>query len=313
LHEAVASAAALLEEGYRRGRSDSLDDPRLTALDSAAVLLPAKGTFDPQGLVPDSLAPLLLRTAPAAASADSAATAARSDTSAAGTNSGAGAAGTSSGVLPSLAALAGSQRSVAIAATLFAEALRDRERLVRARASQRLMERAGLDASAAVGIETSRFSPPDQERALARAGAPATRARIRTTAGVIEIEFYPADAPLTVDNFISLAKSGFYNGLVWHRVVPNFVIQGGCPRGDGSGGPGYTIRCEINRRRYGAGAVGMALSGKDTGGSQFFITHSPQPHLDGGYTIFGQVVSGMDVVDRVRQGDRIDAIEILEP
>jgi len=115
-----------------------------------------------------------------------------------------------------------------------------------------------------------------------------------------------------VDSFITLARKGFFNNLTFHRVVPNFVIQGGDPRGDGEGGPGYQIRCEINTRPYTRGAVGMALSGKDTGGSQFFITHSPQPHLDGGYTVFGQVTSGMDVVDRIARGDLIKRIVVVE-
>ncbi|HET9530331.1 MAG TPA: peptidylprolyl isomerase, partial [Blastocatellia bacterium] len=101
-------------------------------------------------------------------------------------------------------------------------------------------------------------------------------------------------------------------GLTFMRVVPNFVRQGGDPRNDMNGGPGYQIRCEINYRRYGTGSVGMALSGKDTGGSQFFITHSPQPHLDGGYTVFGQVIEGMDVVNRIARGDTIERIEIIE-
>lgn len=136
---------------------------------------------------------------------------------------------------------------------------------------------------------------------------------IHTKKGDVRIELFAADAPMTVDNFIRLARSGFYNGLAFVRVVPNFVIQGGDPRGDQNGGPGYQIRDEINLRQYGTGTVGMALSGKDTGGSQFFITHSPQPHLDGGYTIFGQVIEGMDVVNRIARGDRIERVEIVEP
>ena len=100
--------------------------------------------------------------------------------------------------------------------------------------------------------------------------------------------------------------------LTFHRVVPNFVIQGGDPRGDGSGGPGHQIRCEINQRPYVRGTLGMALDGKDTGGSQFFITHTPQPHLDGGYTVFGQVVEGMDLVDQVVQGEVIRQVRVLE-
>ena len=136
---------------------------------------------------------------------------------------------------------------------------------------------------------------------------------LHTKKGVIRIELFATDAPMTVDNFIHLARGGFYNGLAFVRVVPNFVIQGGDPRGDQNGGPGYQIRDEINLRRYETGTVGMALSGKDTGGSQFFITHSPQPHLDGGYTVFGQVVEGMDVVNRIARGDRIESVEIIEP
>lgn len=138
------------------------------------------------------------------------------------------------------------------------------------------------------------------------------RVAIRTAGGEITIELAAADAPLTVDNFLSLARRGYFNGSRWHRVVPNFVLQDGDPRGDGAGGPGYAIRDELNRVRYGRGTVGMALSGPDTGGSQFFITHSPQPHLDGGYTVFGRVVDGMDVADRVIQDDPIEAIDILQ-
>jgi cyclophilin family peptidyl-prolyl cis-trans isomerase/HEAT repeat protein len=135
---------------------------------------------------------------------------------------------------------------------------------------------------------------------------------IHTKKGDIRIELFPDDAPMTVDNFVRLSRNGFYNGLAFVRVVPNFVIQGGDPRGDQNGGPGYQIRDEINVRRYVTGSVGMALSGKDTGGSQFFITHSPQPHLDGGYTIFGQVTEGMDVVNRIARGDKIEKVEIIE-
>jgi HEAT repeat protein len=145
-----------------------------------------------------------------------------------------------------------------------------------------------------------------------RAGVPlfTPRAFIHTRHGVVEIHLDVVDAPLTTASFVDLARAGFYDGLVFHRVEPGFVVQGGCPRGDGNGGPGYTLRCEITRRPYGRGAVGMALSGKDTGGSQFFVTLSPQPHLDGGFTLFGQVVAGMDVVDRIRPGDVIERVEV---
>jgi cyclophilin family peptidyl-prolyl cis-trans isomerase/HEAT repeat protein len=142
------------------------------------------------------------------------------------------------------------------------------------------------------------------------AGAPRPRALIHTASGEISIELAAADAPLTVHNFMTLAGRGYFDGFRWHRVVPNFVLQVGDPRGDGAGGPGYAIRDEINRIRYLRGTVGMALGGADTGGSQFFITHAPQPHLDGGYTIFGRVVAGIDAADQVVQDDRIHRIEI---
>jgi cyclophilin family peptidyl-prolyl cis-trans isomerase len=136
------------------------------------------------------------------------------------------------------------------------------------------------------------------------------RAFLRTRHGAIEIHLDVVEAPLTTASFVDLARQGFYDGLVFHRVEPGFVVQGGCPRGDGNGGPGYSLRCEITRRPYGRGAVGMALSGKDTGGSQFFVTLSPQPQLDGGFTLFGQVVAGMDAVEKIRPGDVIERVEV---
>ncbi|MDQ1590198.1 MAG: hypothetical protein QOG71_825 [Pyrinomonadaceae bacterium] len=151
----------------------------------------------------------------------------------------------------------------------------------------------------------------DYRRALARRGARVV-ATVNTDKGVFKLELLPDDAPLTVDNFVELARRGYFNNIAFHRVVPNFVIQGGDPRGDGNGGPGYQIRCEINATPYARGTVGMALSGKDTGGSQWFITHSPQPHLDGGYTVFARVVEGMETVDRITRGDRILAINVAE-
>jgi cyclophilin family peptidyl-prolyl cis-trans isomerase len=135
-------------------------------------------------------------------------------------------------------------------------------------------------------------------------------ATIETSRGVMELELFATDAPLTVYNFITLARRRYFDGQSFHRVVPNFVVQGGDPRGDGNGGPGYAIRDELNRRRYLRGTLGMALSGPNTGGSQFFVTHSPQPHLDGGYTVFGQMASGDPVLDRIVQGDRIVRIRI---
>jgi cyclophilin family peptidyl-prolyl cis-trans isomerase/HEAT repeat protein len=134
-------------------------------------------------------------------------------------------------------------------------------------------------------------------------------ATIRTVRGPIRVELFGADAPITVGNFLSLARSGYYRNTRFHRVVPNFVAQDGDPRDDGNGGPGFAIRDEMNRRRYERGAVGMALSGPDTGGSQYFITHSPQPHLDGHYTVFGRVIQGFDVLDKIVQGDQIMGID----
>jgi cyclophilin family peptidyl-prolyl cis-trans isomerase len=135
---------------------------------------------------------------------------------------------------------------------------------------------------------------------------------LRTSEGTVVLRLFGSDAPLTAASFVDLVSRGYFDGVSFHRVVPNFVVQGGDPRGDGNGGPGYQIRCEINTRRYGRGSLGMALSGKDTGGSQFFITHTPQPHLDGGYTVFGEVVEGMDVVDRITQGQLILEARVIE-
>jgi cyclophilin family peptidyl-prolyl cis-trans isomerase/HEAT repeat protein len=129
-----------------------------------------------------------------------------------------------------------------------------------------------------------------------------------TSRGTMVIELLPDDAPFTCVNFVNLARKGFYDGLTFHRVVPNFVIQGGDPRGDGWGGPGYAVRSEFSYRVYHRGMVGMASAGKDTEGCQFFVTHSPQPHLDGRYTIFGQVMSGSEVVDLIQVGDTIDRV-----
>ncbi|MGI8813578.1 MAG: peptidylprolyl isomerase [Pyrinomonadaceae bacterium] len=152
----------------------------------------------------------------------------------------------------------------------------------------------------------------DYRRAASRKNG-MVKAMLTTDKGMFTIELWPEDAPLTVDNFIKLARSNYFNGLEFHRVVPNFVIQGGDPRGDGNGGPGWSIRCEINMLPFDRGAVGMALSGKDTGGSQWFVTHSPQPHLDGGYTVFGRVSeSDMKVVDTIVRGDKILSVRIVE-
>jgi peptidyl-prolyl cis-trans isomerase B (cyclophilin B) len=136
-------------------------------------------------------------------------------------------------------------------------------------------------------------------------------ATIVMTRGRIELQLLSQQAPMTAWNFAQLAQRKFFDNTSFMRVVPNFVVQGGDPRNDMNGGPGYAIRDEINLQKYTRGAVGMALSGPDTGGSQFFITHSPQPHLDGGYTIFARVREGMPaVVDQVERGDRVETITI---
>lgn len=143
--------------------------------------------------------------------------------------------------------------------------------------------------------------------------APGTVLRVRTERGAFDLLLRPDVAPQTTANFAALAARGFFRGLTFHRIVPDFVVQGGDPRGDGEGGPGYTLPCEINALRYDRGIVGVALSGKDTGGSQLFVATSPQPHLDGRYTAFGQVTAGMEVVDALLEGDRILAVEVLPP
>jgi peptidyl-prolyl cis-trans isomerase B (cyclophilin B) len=145
-----------------------------------------------------------------------------------------------------------------------------------------------------------------------------TRAIMETDKGTIHLELFDKDAPNTVKNFTDLAKSGFYDGLAFHRVIPNFMIQGGCPNTregasgmPGTGGPGYKINCEINPNKHEAGSLSMAHAGKNTGGSQFFICHSPQGHLDGVHTVFGKTTD-MSVVNAIKQGDRILSVKVEE-
>ncbi len=141
-------------------------------------------------------------------------------------------------------------------------------------------------------------------------------AEIHTVKGVMKVKFYENDAPGTVANFTKLAKKGFYDGLTFHRVIPDFVIQGGCPVGDGTGGPGYAIDCELDgdNQYHDRGVLSMAHAGRNTGGSQFFICHSRTntAHLDRNHTCFGRVTEGLDVIDNIRQGDVIDKIVIIE-
>ena len=139
-------------------------------------------------------------------------------------------------------------------------------------------------------------------------------ASIETSRGTIELELYPAHAPKTVNNFVFLARQGFYDGVTFHRVISNFMIQGGDPTGTGTGGPGYKFEDETygNPLKHETGVISMANAGPNTNGSQFFITHSPQPHLNGKHTVFGKVTSGQDVVDAIRQGDKMIKVTITE-
>lgn len=143
-----------------------------------------------------------------------------------------------------------------------------------------------------------------------------TKAEIHTAKGVMKIEFFDNDAPNTVANFVKLAKSGFYNGLTFHRVIPDFVIQGGCPNGIGNGGPGYKIDCELTggNQYHDRGVLSMAHAGRNTGGSQFFVCHSRTntAHLDRNHTCFGKVVDGLEVIDAIRQGDVMEKVVIIE-
>lgn len=140
------------------------------------------------------------------------------------------------------------------------------------------------------------------------------RAEMQTNKGLIELALYPEYAPKTVNNFVFLARAGFYDGVRFHRVISNFVIQGGDPTGTGGGGPGYRFEDEVlnNPLKHETGTLSMANAGPNTNGSQFFITHSPQPHLNGRHTVFGKVTNGMDVVNAIRQGDQITTLTIVE-
>jgi cyclophilin family peptidyl-prolyl cis-trans isomerase/HEAT repeat protein len=187
----------------------------------------------------------------------------------------------------------------------------DKEYIVRRAAAEVYKEVLGEDRFYMVPPAPTRIKEGEIESAINKYKTN-PYASIITSKGEIELELYFDVAPLTVLNFIDLAQEGYYDGLSFHRIVPNFVVQGGSSRGDGWGGPGYYIRCEYSEEPYNRGTVGMATSGKDTGDSQFFITLSPQPHLAGRYTVFGQVLEGMDVVDQIVRGDVIEKIIIRE-
>jgi cyclophilin family peptidyl-prolyl cis-trans isomerase/HEAT repeat protein len=200
----------------------------------------------------------------------------------------------------------------AAARPVLQESLMDRDWAVRVRARTLLAEQGvtGVDDEMRPAAPGEPVDSAEWQAIVSPRYSP--RAFIDTDKGTVELELAVLDAPLTVANFITLARKGFFNGVALHRVVPDFVVQDGDPRGDGEGGPGYTIRDEINERPYLRGTVGMALDWQDTGGSQFFITHSPQPHLDGRYTVFGLVMNGLDVVDRLVPGDVIRRVRIRD-
>ncbi len=187
------------------------------------------------------------------------------------------------------------------------EALKTPDKVISQAAAEALTKLTGTDYSSQIAPQTRPHAEVRYSEIASLAGA---RAFIKTNRGNIEIQLFAASAPLTVWNFVQLAEKGFFDRLTFHRVVPNFVIQGGDPRGDSWGSPGYAIRSEFNQRHFLRGTVGMASAGKDTEGCQFFITHSEQPHLDGRYTVFGQVTSGMDVVDAIQEGDVMELVAI---
>lgn len=143
-----------------------------------------------------------------------------------------------------------------------------------------------------------------------------TQAKLTTSKGTLTIDLYDKETPITVENFVKLAKQGFYDGITFHRVIPGFVVQGGCPKGDGTGGPGYTISCETKAEKqfHEKGVLSMAHRGPNTGGSQFFIVldRAATAHLDGVHTCFGKVIEGLDLIDSFRMGDKIEKVEILE-
>jgi len=197
------------------------------------------------------------------------------------------------------------------ATTTLRKALDDKEWPLRLRAATLLR---GLGQTDAVPARPAPLRQPveffESNKLLRPVYSP--HAFIETRLGTIEIQLNVVDAPLTSQTFMELARAGFFNGQRVHRIVPNFVVQAGDPRGDGEGGPGYTIRDELSALPYLRGTVGMALDGPETGGSQFFVTLSPQPHLDGKYTVFGRVVNGMDVLDQVSQWDVIERVRIWD-
>ncbi len=210
-----------------------------------------------------------------------------------------------------LTALAGYGRDAAT--KQLTEALADEDWAIRVRAAE-LLKQLDPSTDAASRIRPAPTGRTQQAYEESRLMSPpvSTQIFIDTDRGTIQLELAVIDAPLTVETFITLARKGFYDGLAFHRVVPDFVIQGGDPRGDGEGGPGFTLRDELGQQPYLRGVVGIALDWEDTGGSQFFITHSPQPHLDARYTVIGRVLTGMEVVDQIQPWDVIRRMRVWD-
>ena len=195
---------------------------------------------------------------------------------------------------------------------LLAARRHDPDDRVRERARRLLAEKYGEETPKDARALATRHGPEDYRRVAERSLAGRVEARVETTRGAFTAELLPEAAPMTVESFVDLARRGFFDGTTIHRVVPDFVVQAGDPRGDGTGGPGYSLRDELNPLPYVRGRIGMALSGPDTGGSQWFVTLSRQPHLDGAYTVFGEVTEGMSVVERIEQNDRIVSVRVVE-
>lgn len=209
-------------------------------------------------------------------------------------------------ILDSLAQIGGP-----VAVGVLRAALTDHDWAVRVRAAQ-LLDQVAPGKDHASQMRPAPLSDLDYTAPHLVDPSVSTHVYIETERGTIQLELAVLDAPLIADNFVKLARSGYYDGLVFHRVVTNFIVQGGDPRGDSEGGPGYTLRDEINQLPFLRGTLGLALDWEDTGGSQFFITQSPQPQLDGKYTVFGRVVDGMEVVDQLRLGDLIERVLVWD-
>jgi cyclophilin family peptidyl-prolyl cis-trans isomerase len=189
------------------------------------------------------------------------------------------------------------------------KALNDPDKTVATTAAVALRQITGTDYSSKIPQSTKAVHF-DYDWSALESLSPTAKAVIKTNKGTVTLQLLKDDAPFTVLTFVKLVRKNFYNGLSFHRVVPNFVIQGGDPRGDGWGGPGFAIRSEFSFAPFARGAAGIASAGKDTEGCQFFITHQPAPHLDGRYTVFALVMTGQDVVDRIQIGDTIERITI---